>query len=127
MSNKKKKFGNPDSLPMTSVTKIVEYDEKELAAKAQEFANTHKEKREIEAEKKKANSAFKSDLDEKELELDKLSQILKDGGEEKDVSCFVRRDFTNRIKSYISMENGEVMEEDIPFDEADNQVEIGDE
>lgn len=60
------------------------------------------------------------------MAIDKLSQILKDGGEEKEVSCFVKRDFTNRTKSYISMDDGKVMEEDIPFDDADNQVELGD-
>lgn len=124
--SKQKKFGNPDNLPITHVMRIVDYTDKQLAEKAQELADSCKEKRDIEAEKKSVMSDFKSQLDEKELLIDKLAQVLKDGGEEKEVQCFVRRDFTNKIKSYISMDDGKIMEEDIPFDEADSQVELGD-
>ena len=78
---------------------------------------------EIEAQKKSANSEFKSELETQEAEIERLTGLVEEGGENREVECIVALDPTNKKKHYYNKETLEKVRE-LPMSQDDFQMQI---
>ena len=94
-------------------------EEKEL--KSQDLADAIHAKDVKEYEKKEAMKAFAAEIENLNGQIRTLGTQVRDGFEMRYIKCTVERDYTRRMKSFVSVETGDVVKRE-PFSEDDYQM-----
>ena len=80
---------------------------------------------EIEDEKKQAVSEYKSKIDACNTSINSLSHKIQTGSEMRRTSCYEEKDFKKKVRTFIDIESGKVIDE-IKMTEEDMQLNTND-